>query len=237
MIKAMKRLNVFFSVRSASLLTVIAALIVVSHLAAQAPETKPADMNQPAQDPGGRRLAGFAETPWMSEYTQVKDRFSALSESAASVDRIEILMAVRNQYILIKRNDVLYRYNFYKTPYEVLKLTNHDLQKEQWEEAEAVLYQVKIIQPFIASDSISKKLEVAYGPRTRSTVKPETKRGADIWELEGGFIFQWYEPYNGRPYTRTIDYISDELARRILKEREEYFSAEELDLLRKMIVR
>lgn len=216
-----------------------AVLLMAWPLMAQTAEdmTVPDPVNQPAQDPGGRRLAGFAETPWMSSYSQVKDRFTTLSESAASVDRIEVLMAVRNRYILIKRNDVLYRYNFYKTPYEVQKLTNHDLQKEQWEEEEAVLYQVKIIQPFIAADAINKKLEAAYGPRTRSTVKPETLRGADIWELEGGFIFQWYEPYNKQPYTRTIDYISAELAARILKEREEYFTAQERDLLRKMIVR
>lgn len=194
-------------------------------------------LNQPAQDPGGRRLTGFAETPWMSNYSQVKDRFSSLSESKASVDRIEILNAVRNQTILIRRNDVMYRYNFYKTPYEILKLTNHDLQKDEWQEAEAVLFQVKIIQPFLEAAAVNKKIEDAYGPRTRSTVKPETKKGADIWELEGGFIFQWYEPLNGHPFTRTIDYINDEMARRILDERKEYFTAEETDLLQKMIVR
>ena len=220
------------------LLLIGTAGLFTSLLFAQEPESMlDQRFGQAAENPGGRRLNGFAETPWMSDYSQVKDRFSSLSESSASVDRIEILMAVRNQYILIKRNDVLYRYNFYKTPFEVLKLSNHDLQKDQWDESEAVLFQVKIIQPFLAADAVQKKLEAAYGPQTRSTVKPDTFRGANIWELEGGFVFQWYEPYNKRPYTRTIDYINDELARRILNERAEYFTAEEQDLLQKMIVK
>lgn len=194
-------------------------------------------LNQPAQVPAGRKLAGFAETPWMSTYTQVKERFTGLSEAKGATDRIEILMAVRNEYILIRRNDVLYRYNFYRSPLEVVRLTNPETDREKWDATEGVLFQVKTVLPFIDAAAVSKKIEAAYGPRTRSTVKPGEFRGADVWELEGGFIIQWYEPYNQRPFTRTIDTISDELARRILKERADYFTAEEQILLKKTVVR
>lgn len=194
-------------------------------------------MNQPAQDPGGRKLTGFAETPWMSTYSQVKERFTSLSEAKGSPDRIEILMAVRNETILIRRNDVLYRYNFYRTPLEVVRLSHPETEREKWDETEGVLYQVKTMLPFIDAAAVSKKIEAAYGPRTKSTVKPGEFRGADVWELEGGFVIQWYEPYNRRPFTRTIDTISDELARRILKERADYFTAEEQMLLKKTVVR
>ena len=64
----------------------------------------------------------------------------------------------------------------------------------------------------------------------------ETMRGADIWEKPGGFIFQWYEPYNDIAYSRTIDYMSVDMVKTIMAENEKYFDAEERELLRKLIV-
>lgn len=194
-----------------------------------------ADTTEPANNPQ-RTLNGFADTAWMADYEATKRRFTELSQSTTTTERVEIMMAVRNRYLLIKRNDITYRYNFYKTPYPVAKLQNHQLSKEEHDQRPALLYQVKVMIPFIDSQMINDKLTRNYGRRTKSTVDEKTKRGVDIWEKEGGFIFQWYEPYKEKPYTRTIDYLSKEMSARIMNEFEDYFDASEKELLRKLIV-
>ncbi len=190
----------------------------------------------PAAQPGKGSLGGFAETPWKSTYDEVFNRMKALATSRAATEQVEILKADRNKSILIKRNDILYRYNFYRTPLKVVRLTDHNLTEEEYDRRPAQLFHVKVTPSFLDSSLVKKKLEDNYGPRTRSTVD-DTLFGADIWVLNGGFIFQWYEPYRGTSYTRTIDYLSSELASRIMKEYEDYFDAPEKKLLQEIIVR
>ncbi|MBI3396038.1 MAG: hypothetical protein HY042_09395, partial [Spirochaetia bacterium] len=49
--------------------------------------------------------------------------------------------------------------------------------------------------------------------------------------------FQWVEPYNGKPFTRTIDYLSTEMAKQILKEYEDFFDAKEKYILKYLLVK
>ena len=143
------------------------------------------------------------------------------------MERVEILNIVENQYILIKRNDITYRYNFYKTPLGVARLENHELTQEEQEQVEPVLFHVKIILPFIEAVRIKEQIQTLYGPNSRSTLDEDTAMGAD-------FIFQWYEPYKGKAFTRTIDYLSREVSQVIMKEYEDYFDAREKLLLKKL---
>ncbi len=203
-----------------------------------------AQNSQPAGGPNGGNsggtssatLAGFAETPWNSTYSDVYNRMKNLATSNSAVEDVEILQAVRNQTILVKRNEVLYRYNFYKTPYPVVILTEHQLKKDEWDAREGVLFHVKVTPSFIASGLIEKKLSDLYGPKTRSTVDKKNQRGAIVWVLPAGLIFQWVEPYRHEPYTRTIDYMSKELTERILKEFEDFFDAPEKKILQEIIL-
>ncbi|MCS7205151.1 MAG: hypothetical protein NZ853_05600 [Leptospiraceae bacterium] len=182
-------------------------------------------------------LYGFAETPWNSAYSQVYDGFKTLATSNLTNERIEIVAAQKDQFILIKRNNILYRYNFYKTPYEVAKLRNQNLTQEDHNLIEGVLFQVKVLFPFIEANQVVEKIEAQYGKKTKSTVDPKTLRGVDIWDLPGGVIFVWYEPYNNKPYTRKIDYISKEISQRILEETKDYFDSKEKELLRDIIIK
>ncbi len=188
------------------------------------------------QPSGGASGAGFADSPWKATYSQVKTRLKSLATAQTAAERVEILMEVRNEYILVRRNDVLYRYSFYKTPYDTARLTNHELKKEEKDAEEALLYHVKVSTPFIDSALIKKKLEASNGTSTRSTVD-KTMRGVDIWEVGSGLIFQWVEPYNGKPFTRTIDYISTEMAKQIMKEQTDYFDAKEKYILKFLLVK
>ena len=181
-------------------------------------------------------LNGFADTPWKSTYSQVKTQFENLARSQTTTEKVEILRADRNQKIVIRRNDVIYRYSFYKTPFEVARLENHQITKEEHDQEEALLFHVKVTPIFIETSMIQKKMEGLYGPRSRTTIDPETRRGADIWTFPGGYIFVWSEPYRKTPYTRTIDYLSRELAERILKEDEDYFDAKEKQILKDLIL-
>ncbi|MCB1167249.1 MAG: hypothetical protein KDK37_02755 [Leptospiraceae bacterium] len=196
----------------------------------------PTNFNQPAVDAGSSELNGFADTPWMTDYSAVKKRFQDLATAANTPERIEIVMAVEDHYILVRRNDVLYRYNFYKSPITVARLNNHELTEADYDSMEGKLYHVRVILPFIQSKWIGERLEKAYGQKTRSTVDEKTMRGADIWEKPGGFIFQWFEPYHKVAYSRTIDYMSADMVKKIMQENEKYFDAEERELLRKLIV-
>jgi hypothetical protein len=182
-------------------------------------------------------LNGFSDTAWMTPFSQIKDKFKTLSTTNLNNEKIQILHMERNRYILIKRNNIIYRYNFYKTPYEVIKIKNHDITFDQYDQTEAVLYQVRIILPFIEAKLLEEKIQNAYGKKTKSTVDPKTMRGADIWDLEGGYIFLWYEPYNNKPFARRIDYISKELSQKILEESKDYFDSKEKELLRDLIVK
>lgn len=182
-------------------------------------------------------LDGFSDTPWMTPFSQIKDKFKTLSIGNINNEKIEILHMERNRYILIKRNNILYQYNFYKTPFEIIKINNHEITEDQYDQTEAVLYQVRIILPFIEASLLEKKLESAYGKKTKSTVDPKTLKGADIWDLEGGFIFLWYEPYNNKAFSRRIDFISKELSKRILEESKDYFDSKEKSLLKDLIIK
>ncbi len=184
------------------------------------------------QQPAQTVLRGFAETPWRTTYTEVKARLRALATAQNAIERVEILNEVRNEYILVRRNDIDYRYSFYKTPLEVQRIANHQLSSEEWDEQEAILFHVKVIMPFIDATLINTKLEGIYGRRTSSTVDERSGMGAAIWQLDGGFVFQWYEPYRRKPFTRSVDFLSKELAEQIMKEYADYFDAREKQLLR-----
>ncbi len=181
-------------------------------------------------------LTGFAGTSWKSTFTQVRSHLKNLATSTTSTERVEIINMERNRSILVKRNGILYLYNFYKTPLQVQRLVNHQVTEEEYDMQEALLFHVKVTPSFIESSLIKKKLEGIYGPATRSTVKEKEHRGAAIWEMTGGFIFQWYEPYHKTAYTRTIDYMSREMAEKIMKEYEDYFDSREKQLLKEIIL-
>lgn len=181
------------------------------------------------------RLEGFADTGWNTPFADVKTQLKNLATSPNARERVEILMEEKDKYILVRRNEILYRYNFYKTPLEVARLENHELSAEEHDQMEAVLFHVKVIMPFIEATAINARLEGNYGKRTRTTVEKET--GADIWELTGGFVFQWYEPYQNKAYTRTVDYLSAQLAAQIMKEYADYFDAREKLILKHILLR
>ncbi len=184
---------------------------------------------------GSSPLNGFADAQWGATYTEVRTRLKNLATSATSIERVEILNEVRNEFILVRRNDVLYRYNFYRTPYNVALLQNHQLTEEEHDQVEARLFHVKVSTVFLPSTLVKERLIAIYGRPTRSTVNDEMQ-GADIYEPDGGLVFQWYEPLHKKPFTRTVDYLSQDVAQEIMAEYADYFDAKEKLILQKILL-
>ncbi len=183
---------------------------------------------------GGVPLNGFAGVAWKTTYTAARTHLKNLAASADAEERVEILSEERNRYILVRRNDVLYRYNFYKTPLIIERIDNHRMTEEEYDQKEAMFYHVKVTIPLIPADRIADRLQKVYGRNTKSTVDKKKMMGADIWELEGGLLFQWTEPYRKMAFTRDLDYLSREMAATIMKEYEQYFDARERYILKKL---
>ena len=182
----------------------------------------------------GGTLSGFAGVAWKSTYAAARSHLKSLAKSADAEERVEILSEDRNRYILVRRNDVLYRYNFYKTPLVIERIDNHRMTEEEHDQKEALFYHVKVSMPLIPAERIAERLQKVYGRNTKSTVDKKKMMGADIWELEGGLLFQWTEPYRKMAFTRDLDYLSREMAATIMKEYAMYFDARERYILKKL---
>lgn len=64
-------------------------------------------------------LNGFGETPWRSQYKDVREKFASLSSNPNSRENVKILNEVPNRLLVVKRNNVQYIYRFYREPKEV----------------------------------------------------------------------------------------------------------------------
>lgn len=186
---------------------------------------------------GGVAVNGFGGVAWKSTYTAARSHLKNLVRSSDSNEKVEIISEDRNRYILVKRNDVLYRYNFYKTPLIVERIENHRMTQDEYDEKEALFYHVKVSMPLIPADRILERLQRVYGRSTKSTVDKKKLEGAEIWELEGGLIFAWSEPFRKIAFTRDIDYLSREMAAMIMKEYANYFDARERLILKQLEVK
>ena len=194
-----------------------------------------------AQSPGGggtrepAKLLGFGGRTWKTNFSEVSKHLKNLARTSEGDERVEIMQEVRNKYILVKRNDVLYRYNFYKKPWIVKRLDrNHKQTKEEYDKVEAVLFHVKVTAPLIEAKMITDKLVEKYQKATKNNVDKKKLEGVVVWELTQGVILQWVEPYQKRAFTRNIDYLSTDMVKIIMDEYRFYFDARERYILQKL---
>ena len=204
------------------------------------------DKLQKANTPEKRsdvKLNGFSNTSWGMDFPEVREKLYQLAteeaqeqdKEATSTDlltseRTEIVNVVRNKVILTRRNQILYRYNFYKSPYIVAYLnreadTKAPVPAKYDSDVPGKLFHVQIQMPWIIATLIQKKLTERYGENNAARIKNDGS-GAYIWQLDGGNIYQWVEHYDGKNYTRRIDYISSEYNKQISKEFQDYLQAD-----------
>ena len=185
-------------------------------------------------------LDGFADTDWGMEFDAVHKKLynlaTAAEEAATNdddeeepnmVERTEIVNIVRNRLILVRRNRVLYRYTFHKTPYVLAQIEKPELKAATYDsEVPGKLFHVQLQMQWLDAAIVQKKLAQRYGRSNASKLKVDGS-GAYMWQLDGGNIYQWVEHYKGRNYTRRIDYVSTQFQQKIQREFLDYLQADE----------
>ncbi len=183
-----------------------------------------------------REIFGLGDVTWGIAFEDARQKLVHLASAEKSEEKVEIQNILHNRYIEVKRNDTVYRYNFYKTPYNVARLRNRELSREQHEQEEALLFHVRLRTAFIRSELLKEKMEQIYGASSSSSVN-DKGYGVNSWRTGRGMIFLWYEPYQGEAFTRTIDYMSVELTEKIMAEYRDFFDAEEKLLIQNLLLR
>ncbi|RME92891.1 MAG: hypothetical protein D6767_02210 [Candidatus Hydrogenedentota bacterium] len=184
--------------------------------------------NQNTSNQDAKTIPGFDSIAWGTPYETVKERFRVLARSEDAKDPVEILRDVPEREILIKRRGIYYRYLFYKTPEKAkVQDSQQTIADNQKDQNPARFFFVSSEFDLVPAEMLYEKLKQKYGNRTGSTLD-KNQRGAYIWEGEKGFLLQWLEPYQQKPYTRKLYYISKEIREQIKKDYEAYMSYREL---------
>lgn len=202
--------------------------------------------NQPANNnatnaPSG--IGGFDGNPWGTTYKDLKEKFMALAASGEVENRVDIVADFPGRELVISRKSILYRYVFYLKP--------QDLKKEDSKPAQpaagpndappedvrntARFFFVESIFPLVATEDLYQKLTSKYGERTSSTYEEKSARGAYVWEKPDGYLVQWIEPYNDKPYTRSLYYISRAIKTEIEKDMQEFQFQKEIAAVKNLI--
>ena len=196
-------------------------------------------------------LDGFGEIAWETSYGEVLERFNTLIQNATPEEQIEIVNEREEEALLVKRNDVLYMYRFYKTPQLVLDLDPQRATAEIDPETQQVnyksvgtLYGVSSMFNYVPTAEVQNKLEQKYGKPQKRIFEDEGKTsGAIVWDLstieeeepKGGIIILWVENYKNSNFTRKIDYTSTKLKQKIETEYDLFFTAEESKIIDKLV--
>ncbi len=181
----------------------------------------------------GKKLTGFISNEWGTTFSTLRKELKNLSTAENTDEKVEILNIVRNKLVLVRRSDIIYRYSFYKTPYAVRRLEVEELKESEYDEkVEGELFCVQVQIPVIETELVREKLTKKYG-KSQASSKDDTGFGVDIWELDGGTIFLWYESQGKKSFSRRIDYLSSKHSQKITKEQIHYFDANQKLLLRK----
>jgi hypothetical protein len=188
--------------------------------------------SEPSPPVSNVNLDGFNETKWESSYKEVKKILKNLATSKDSPDKVKILYEEQNEYILIRRNGIRYTYRFYAPPSNIIPIKYPDKKEDHPEYEKGRLFYVSIKLPMLMMDDVREALEKKYKESTKQ-VLDDSENGVLIWELNGGFVFQWQEKFEGKLYTRRVDYLSSKLKEEITKDYALYYTAKEKKILKK----
>ena len=184
-------------------------------------------------------LDGFADTLWGTRYADVKKKLRILNTNQDVRDPVEIIYDSLGKEILIRRAGIFYRYLFYrkKNPQEEPKenIINRRERSQQEDELNnnARFFFVESSFPMVPTDMLLNKLNLRYGKYTNSGA--DKTQGFYLWDIQNGYLIQWVESYEGRPYSRNIYYISKDIRKEIMTDLKDYQQYKELKALDKII--
>ncbi len=188
------------------------------------------------KDTKSNGLDGLAGANWGDAFGKVHTYLKNLAAAdfdEKKVEKIEIINIIQNQYILIKRNDIIYSYNFYKTPFTVARLDAPNLVEDEYNKnVEGKLFHVQLRLPSMETELIQQKISDKYG-KVQVSYIDDKGQGYIVWKLNKGFIYLWCESYSGKSFSRRMDYISNQFSEQIAKEYKDYFIAKEKYVIQK----
>ena len=217
------------------LLYVSGGVFILSSIKALEAQNKEQKQPDSLSQKSDASLEGFAGIDWGTKFSKLREELKDLTSSEDAKEQVEVLNLERNKFILIRHNNIIYRYTFYKTPYAVARLKNEGLEfKDYDEEEEGKFFHVQLRIPPMEAKLMKVKLEEKYGKHQGLNNVDEKGFGAFVWQLEGGFIFLWYEGYAGKSFARRVDYLSTQHAKKVAEEYKDYFNAQEKLILQKI---
>ncbi|MCX7997465.1 MAG: hypothetical protein N3A69_00750 [Leptospiraceae bacterium] len=113
-------------------------------------------------------LNSFGDTPWGTPFQIVRDKYESLARNPNSKENIQILNEVKNKLLIVKRNNVMYIYRFYKEPKEVseVKVSQGETQKQDHKAASG-LFSVGVVFSPVESTRAKNTLKEKYGNPSR----------------------------------------------------------------------
>ncbi len=184
-------------------------------------------------------LDGFGGISWGSTYKDVKERFRVLGMQKQEQSTPEILYDNPGKELLIKRDDIRYRYVFYKktdlsSTESPISLAVDMPTEKMIPEDMAHLFFVETTFILVESNRLYKKLKAKYRKPISNTVKMD-QNGAYVWDLAEGYVIQWQEHYHKSLFTRNVYYISKKIKKEIAKDLDNYFFSKEFKTIDKIL--
>ncbi len=113
-------------------------------------------------------LNAFGDTPWGTPFQTVRDKFESLARNPNSTENIQILNEVKNKLLVVKRNNVMYIYRFYKEPKEVSEVkANQNKSQTQDHKAASGLFSVGVVFSPVESTRAKNTIKEKYGNPSR----------------------------------------------------------------------
>jgi len=218
------------------------------------------------------KTGGVHGIEWGTSFEEVLEHFRELAKNPETAIVTTILNVRPDTEILIKRDEIKYRYYFYQRPDIVLENKSKEVEAKPGAEDETFDSLAEEATDDIPADSTepvaestgeANKAETTDGdyPRfffmeTKFSYVPSpqllellTKRygsptlekidkkgiGAYVWEMDTGYIVQWVDIYDKKPFTRSLYYISKEIMKEINQDYEKYKYTREINVLRKIL--
>ncbi|MES0490721.1 MAG: hypothetical protein ABUK01_12045 [Leptospirales bacterium] len=218
------------------------------------------------------KTGGVHGIAWGTSFENVLDHFRELAKNPKNEVTATILNVRPDEEILVKRNEIRYRYFFYLRPDIVLEnkpkeegsdtaeeaegfepladegtddipeettepateTTEEDIKVEVTNENFPRFFFMETKFAYVPSQELLELLKKRYGNPTLTKLDKDGV-GAYVWELKTGYIVQWVDLYDKKPFSRSIYYISKTIMEEINRDYAKYEYTREIQTLRDIL--
>ena len=169
-------------------------------------------------------INGFGDIKWGIKVQDAKEKVHG-----------KIVYFDEKKVIITKDGDIKYLYGFFclESRSVLVNKEEKEIKKEEKStSSEASLFYVSVQFPYLSMQDVRKKIEEKYGSSTGENVKDN--QGAIFWSFDKTTIIMWIERYNNKPFCRKINYLGNDLAKKINEYQRKIFNKAEMEILNKL---